>query len=100
MARNGPAREGNAVTYETKIAIEIAGIRRAVPLVFRYHVKTISGKRTPIHESASMRCGRSRFPGDWVYEAMGVRQLRELDDELLAHWAPENRSNPRAGGKA
>lgn len=88
------------MNYETKIGIEIAGIRRSVPLVFRYSVKTINGKRTPIHESAFVRCGRSRFPGDWVYEAMGVRQLRELDDELLAHWTPENGSSLQAGGKA
>ncbi len=100
MARKEPALEGNAVTYETKIAIEIAGIRRAVPLVFRYHVKMINGKRTPIHESAFVRSGRSRFPGDWVYEAMGDRQLRELDDELLAHWTPQNGSSLRAEGRA
>ncbi len=82
------------VTYETKIAIEVAGIRRAIPVEFRYRVKAIGGKRTPIHDSAAVRCGRRRFPGDWVYEAIGVRQLRALDDLLLAHSTAFNPGDP------
>jgi hypothetical protein len=73
------------VTYETMIGIEIAGIRRAIPLRFQYRIKTINGKRTPIHDSVAILSGGRRLPGDWVYEAIGVRQLMELDDLLLAH---------------
>ncbi len=82
------------MTYETKIAIEIAGIRRAIPVEFHYRVKIINGKRTPIHDSASVRYGRMRLAGDWIYDAMGTRQLRELDDLLLAHSTSPNAGDP------
>ena len=74
------------MTYETRIGIEIAGIRRSIPLLFRYRVENIGGMQHAIHDSVSIVSGSKRFPGEWIYKAIGARQLRELDEQLLEYW--------------
>jgi hypothetical protein len=74
------------MTYETKVGIEIAGIRRSLRIEFKYEVKTIKRKPAPVHGSATVLCQGERLPGDWVFNAMGPRQLEELDRRLVAHW--------------
>ena len=74
------------MTYETRIGIEIAGIRRSIPLSFRYRVENIGGIHHPIHDSVFIVKGNKRLPGEWIYKAIGVRQLKELDGKLLKHW--------------
>jgi hypothetical protein len=64
------------VTYETKIGIEIAEVRRSLPLEFDYRVVTTNGKRQAVHDAVSVVCGAKRFGGEWIYEAIGDRQLR------------------------
>ncbi len=74
------------MTYETKVGIEIAGIRRSIRIEFKYKVQTIKGKPTPVHASATVLRQRERLSGDWVYDALGDRQLEELDRRLVEHW--------------
>jgi hypothetical protein len=74
------------MTYETKVGIEIAGIRRSLRIEFSYQVRTIKRKRTPVQDSATVLCQGERLSGDWVFNAMGPRQLEELDRRLIAHW--------------
>jgi hypothetical protein len=74
------------MTYETKIRIEIAGIRRSLRIAFDFHMGTVDGERQPIHDSVRVLT-RDRLPGTWIYHAIGVRQLKALDGRLIAHWA-------------
>jgi len=75
--------------YETRIGIEIAGIQRSIPVEFQYRVETVKGKPVAIHDSATSMCWGRRSSGEWVYDAMGTRQLEELDSRLIAHWKTE-----------
>jgi hypothetical protein len=75
--------------YETLIGIEVAGIRRSIPVAFTYRVRAIKGKPTAIYESAVFRLESSRLPGNWVCDVLGPRQLGKLEGELLAQWAAE-----------
>jgi hypothetical protein len=77
------------MTFQTKISIEIAGIRRSIPVEFKYRVDTAKGKPVPIHDSASSLYWGNRSSGEWIYDAMGVRQLKELDSQLVEHWRAE-----------
>ena len=78
------------MTYETRIAIEIAGIRRSFPLEIKYRVEAIKGKPELIHDSVSVLCGEERRSGEIVYDLLGLRQRKELEDRLLDHWKSEN----------
>ena len=83
------------MTYETKIGIEIAGIRRSLRIAFDYHVETVEGEMQPIHDSVRLLTGE-RQSGTWIYHAIGARQLKELDGRLMEHWASER---GRAGAR-
>lgn len=74
------------MTFETKISIEIAGIRRSIPVEIKYRVEMVQGKPTPIHLSATAVCWGKRSSGEWIYDAMGVRQHKELDSQLIENW--------------
>jgi len=74
------------MTYETKISIEIAGIRRSIRIAFQYHVESIGGEMQVIHDSARVLSDDGTLPGQWVYEAIGPRQLKQLHGDLLDHW--------------
>ena len=74
------------MTYETRIGIEIAGIRRSIPLSFHYRVEKIGGRQHAIHDSVHILNGNQRLPGEWIYKAIGTRQLRELDEQLIEYW--------------
>ena len=76
------------MTYETKIGIEIAGIRRSLRIAFDYHIGTIDGERKPIHDSVRVLTG-DRLSGTWIYYAIGARQLKELDGRLIENWASQ-----------
>jgi hypothetical protein len=82
--------EKNGMTYETKIGIEIEGIRRSIPLKIKYRVEAIKGKPQLIHDSVSILCGEERLPGECVYDLLGVRQRKGLEDQLLENWKSEN----------
>ncbi len=77
------------MTYETEIRIEIAGVRKSIPLEFRYRVATADGSPRLDLDSVTVVCGGRQFAADWVYEAMGIRQLKALEAEMLAHWKAE-----------
>jgi len=79
------------MTYETRIAIEIAGIRRSLPLEIKYRVEAIKGKPELIHDSVSFLSGEERRSGEIVYDLLGLRQRKELEGRLLDHWKSENR---------
>ncbi len=72
--------------YETKISVEIAGIRRSVRIAFEYHVESISGEMQVIHDSARVLSDEGPLPGRWVYEAIGPRQLKQLHGDLIEYW--------------
>jgi hypothetical protein len=78
------------MTYETKIGIEIEGIRRSIPLEIKYRVEAIKGKPELIHDSVSVLFGEDRLSGEHVYDLLGVRQRKGLEDQLLNHWKSEN----------
>ena len=75
--------------YETRIGIEIAGIRRFLRIAFDYHVETVDGERLAVHDSIRVLTGEQRS-GKWIYNAIGARQLKELDCRLLEHWKSKN----------
>jgi hypothetical protein len=79
------------MTYETKIGIEIEGIRRSIPLKIKYRVEAIKGKPQLIHDSVTALCGEERRSGEIIYDFLGLRQRKELEDQLLNHWKSENR---------
>jgi hypothetical protein len=74
------------MTYETKIEIQIAGIRRIVRLAFEYHMETVNGNRGLVHDSAAVFSDDRWLPGNWIYHLIGPRQLKELDSDLIKHW--------------
>ena len=74
------------MTYETKIGIEIAGIRRSIPVEFKYRIKAVKGKLVAIHESTTVLRWGKRSSGEWIFDAIGTRQLGELDSRLIEHW--------------
>jgi len=76
--------------YETWIAIEIAGIRRGARMVFEYCVENIKGKPQLIHDSVSIQGEEERIPAENIYDLLGLRQRKELEDRLLDHWKSEN----------
>jgi hypothetical protein len=76
------------MTYETKIRIEIAGIRRSLRIAFDYHIGTVDSERQPIHDSVRILTG-DRLSGTWIYYAIGARQLKKLDSRLMEHWESE-----------
>jgi hypothetical protein len=78
------------MNYETKIGIEIEGIRRSIPLEIKYRVEAIKGKPQLIHDSVSILCGEERRSGECVYDFLGLRQRKELEDRLLDHWKSKN----------
>ena len=78
------------MNYETRIGIEIEGIRRSIPLKIKYRVKSIKDKPQLIHDSVSILCGEGRIPGESVYDLLGVRQRKGLEDRLLENWNSEN----------
>jgi hypothetical protein len=78
------------MNYETKIGIEIEGIRRSIPLKIKYRIEAIKGKPQLIHDSVSILCGEEQTPGECVYDLLGVRQRKELEDRLLDHWKSKN----------
>jgi hypothetical protein len=77
------------MTYETRIGIEIAGIRRSIRVEFKYRIKAVKSKPVAIHESATVCCWGERSSGEWIYDAMGTRQLEELDSRLIECWKSE-----------
>ncbi len=77
------------MTYETRIGIEIVGIRRSIPVEFKYRIKAVKGKPVAIHDSATALCWGKRSSGEWIYDAMGTRQFEELDSRLIEHWKSE-----------
>ena len=78
--------EEDAMTYETLIEIEIAGIRRGLRLDFEYGVELVEGEMQPVHEGVSVLINGQRLPGKWVYQAIGPRQFKALDARLVKHW--------------
>lgn len=78
------------MTYETKMEIQIAGIRRSVRLVFEYHIEIENGLRETVHDSVAVLSDERWMPGNWIYHLMGPRQLKELDSDLFKHWRLKN----------
>ena len=76
----------NGMTYETSIGIEIAGIKRSIRLEFNFHVEMVDGERLPIHEGVRILDKGMRASGTWVYDAIGPRQLKELEARLMHYW--------------
>lgn len=74
------------MTYETRIGIEIAGIRRSVRLVFEYHMEIVNGERELVHDSVAVLSDNGWLPGKWIYHLMGPRQQKELNSDLVKHW--------------
>ena len=83
--------------YETRVSVEIAGIRRSLRIAFDYHVETVEGEKLPIHDSVRVLTGK-RLSGKWVYYAIGDRQLKKLDSRLMEHW--ESRRGGTRGKRA
>jgi hypothetical protein len=71
------------MTYETIIKIEIAGIRRALRVVFEYHVENVEGELLPILDEICVLTNRGNFAGKWVYQMIGPRQLKELQGRMI-----------------
>jgi hypothetical protein len=74
------------VTYQTKIVIEIAGVRRSLQFAVDYHVETVEGEILPIQDHVCVLERGRLVPGEWVYHAMGPRQLKELEARLMKQW--------------
>jgi hypothetical protein len=87
------------MTYETRIEIEIAGIRRALRLAFEYRVETVEGEIQPLHEGVSVLINGQRLPGKWVYQAIGPRQFKELEARLIENWNSQTRRKASGGSR-
>ncbi len=70
------------MTYETWIGIEIAGIRRGLRLTVGYHIES----NRPVLDSVCLRRKKKQLPDSWILEVIGLRQLKELQEEMLRHW--------------
>jgi hypothetical protein len=82
--------EEKGMIYETKICIEIEGIRRAIPLLFEYHIESVNGKSKLVHDSVVVLADEGKMLADWVYLLLGRRQRRELESHLLQQWTSKN----------
>lgn len=76
--------------YETWVGIEVGGIRHGIRMVFDYRVEAIKGKPQIIHDSVIALFGEERRSGEGIYDFMGLRQRKELEDRLLDHWKSHN----------
>jgi hypothetical protein len=74
------------MTYETKMGIQIAGIRRSVRLVFEYHIEIENSVREIVHDSVTVLSDDRWQAGNWIYHLLGPRQMKELDSDLIKHW--------------
>jgi hypothetical protein len=88
------ARPEKMMTYETRIEIEIAGIRRGVRLAFEYHMEKADGARRIVHDAVTMLTERKRMPADWICLLLGPRQRNEINSRLL-----KNRKSATAARK-
>ena len=79
----------NSMTYETIICIEIAGIRRGLRLKMGYHVEMVEGINQPILDWISARYERKQLPANWVFQVLGPRQRKELQEHMLQHWTEQ-----------
>jgi hypothetical protein len=74
------------MTYETRIEIEIAGIRRGVRLAFEYHIEKADGASRIVHDAVTILTDRNRMPADWICLLLGPRQRKEINSRLLENW--------------
>ena len=68
------------------IGIEIAGIRRALRVAFDYHVEAVEGELLPVLDKICVLTNRGIVAGKWICQAIGPRQLKELEGKLIEHW--------------
>jgi hypothetical protein len=74
------------VIYETRIGIELAGIRRSIRLAFEYHIEKADGASLIVHDAVAILTDRKRMPADWICLLLGSRQRKEINSRLLENW--------------
>ncbi len=75
--------------YETWIGVEISGIRRGLRLTLAYHVEPFEGVNQPVLDSVCLRREKKQLPDSWIFDVIGPRQLKELQEDLLRHWTAQ-----------